>query len=695
MLNTNMTRRKTKSRESWRGRMVRRMRLLYVFAHALWTMPDDISIDRHGTHASLTLIWLARQARGARANACALRSAASPAAPMALEVPPSEESEAMPPEPKPRLKPLGPRENSLAGALAGTFGFTRGFVSDFVFGFGRARARAARAQAGVCAGLRRILRLPRKLPRSLTGGWAGWAVSVASAARILRTYDKRVAKGAALAGILALALFSAALAAFFAPSLSLPARADEEFCAVDVDTVLILDSSGSMAGGAAPSQCDWWNLEWVGGDDGSFQWVLHTDYGVDEAWCGEKDKSPSRPSTYTAALSSKMDSAKSAAKSFLDNLGLADQSALVFFNDTASLSKTLSNSHEGTKAAVDGLLPGGATNIGDAIALGIVELGSERANPQATKSAILLTDGKANRPNGPGHGEDSSDVAYALAQAEEAAALGYRIFTIGLGSDSDVNEAMLQSIADTTGAEYYHAADGNTLSDVYDQIAVEVCQYGSISGHKYLDADKDGEVDGAETLSGWEIALGDGSGGILSTQTTDENGYYVFTGLLAGAYTVFEGENPDKGPFIQTYPSGEGGGSYTIELGKGESRTGVDFGNYFPMCGNGILDVDEGEACDDGNTADGDGCSAACEVEVGGESATPDSLVINEILQNPSAVSDMSGEWFELYNPTENDIDILGCVIQPHHWFFSGRACRRLRRLGKERRTVRERRRHA
>ena len=38
-----------------------------------------------------------------------------------------------------------------------------------------------------------------------------------------------------------------------------------------------------------------------------------------------------------------------------------------------------------------------------------------------------------------------------------------------------------------------------------------------------------------------------------------------------------------------------------------------------PTCGNGI--EEEGESCDDGNAADGDGCSALCGVEVGAETA--------------------------------------------------------------------------
>ena len=38
-------------------------------------------------------------------------------------------------------------------------------------------------------------------------------------------------------------------------------------------------------------------------------------------------------------------------------------------------------------------------------------------------------------------------------------------------------------------------------------------------------------------------------------------------------------------------------------------------------CGDGR--VDDGEQCDDGNTVNGDGCSAFCETECGGEGCTP------------------------------------------------------------------------
>ena len=41
----------------------------------------------------------------------------------------------------------------------------------------------------------------------------------------------------------------------------------------------------------------------------------------------------------------------------------------------------------------------------------------------------------------------------------------------------------------------------------------------------------------------------------------------------------------------------------------------------------------------------------------------PGSIVINEILQDPAAVSNGNGEWFEVYNTTGNALDLNGCVI--------------------------------
>jgi predicted extracellular nuclease len=47
-----------------------------------------------------------------------------------------------------------------------------------------------------------------------------------------------------------------------------------------------------------------------------------------------------------------------------------------------------------------------------------------------------------------------------------------------------------------------------------------------------------------------------------------------------------------------------------------------------------------------------------------GQPAFAQSVIINEIMQNPSAVSDSSGEWFEVHNPTASPVDINGWTIK-------------------------------
>ena len=46
------------------------------------------------------------------------------------------------------------------------------------------------------------------------------------------------------------------------------------------------------------------------------------------------------------------------------------------------------------------------------------------------------------------------------------------------------------------------------------------------------------------------------------------------------------------------------------------------------------------------------------------QGASPGDLIINEVMQNPFAVSDTNGEWFEIFNPTGSAIDIDGWTIK-------------------------------
>ena len=56
--------------------------------------------------------------------------------------------------------------------------------------------------------------------------------------------------------------------------------------------------------------------------------------------------------------------------------------------------------------------------------------------------------------------------------------------------------------------------------------------------------------------------------------------------------------------------------------------------------------------------------------------ANPSDVVINEIMQNPKAVSDTAGEWFEVHNPTDHAVDLNGWTIKgagsEHHHISNG-----------------------
>ncbi len=80
-----------------------------------------------------------------------------------------------------------------------------------------------------------------------------------------------------------------------------------------------------------------------------------------------------------------------------------------------------------------------------------------------------------------------------------------------------------------------------------------------------------------------------------------------------------------------------------------------------PVCGDGKKEGDE--ACDDGNTKDGDGCSAKCVVEVVSAKQSGE-VVITEILFDPNAVTDANGEWFEVYNPGDKAVDLNGWQVE-------------------------------
>jgi hypothetical protein len=78
----------------------------------------------------------------------------------------------------------------------------------------------------------------------------------------------------------------------------------------------------------------------------------------------------------------------------------------------------------------------------------------------ASHIEVLLSDGNNNRGTDP------------VLQAKNASNNSIRIFTIGLGNDTNVT--LMKTIANTTGGKYYYAPNSSDLDDVYQQIVKEI-----------------------------------------------------------------------------------------------------------------------------------------------------------------------------------------------------------------------------
>ncbi len=101
------------------------------------------------------------------------------------------------------------------------------------------------------------------------------------------------------------------------------------------------------------------------------------------------------------------------------------------------------------------------------------------------------------------------------------------------------------------------------------------------------------------------------------------------------------------------------------------------FLSYTCTCKSGF--TGDGQSCTDNNECaeNNGGCGASpiytCTDQPGlppicagpfGQDIGPGSIIINEIMYNPQAVSDEMGEWIELYNPTTVTFDLSGAVLR-------------------------------
>ncbi|MEA2683262.1 MAG: Ca-activated chloride channel [Chloroflexota bacterium] len=212
--------------------------------------------------------------------------------------------------------------------------------------------------------------------------------------------------------------------------------------------LFLLGAAGLVTAMAGPIV----NLE-VARNDASVMLVIDTSGSM-----GATDVAPTR-----------LDAAKNAAHTLIDQLPGNTRVGLVSFSSGAVLAAPLTDNKQTVLDAVDALQVGGATATGDGLtaALNALAAGTKATgNSKPPAMIVLLTDGVTNR---------GSDPLQAAAQAKTA---GVVIQSVGIGTRSGavqvhgqeiggVDETALTSIATTTGGKYYFAEAAGKLSQIY------------------------------------------------------------------------------------------------------------------------------------------------------------------------------------------------------------------------------------
>jgi Ca-activated chloride channel family protein len=171
--------------------------------------------------------------------------------------------------------------------------------------------------------------------------------------------------------------------------------------------------------------------------------------------------------------------ARSVLKSFIDKRP-NDRIGLVVFAAQAFIAAPLTLDHdylqENLARLEIGTINSDATAIGDALTTAVNRLRGLKAK---SKIIILATDGQNN-----------SGKVGPLVAADAAAALGVKIYTVGIGEQGmapmpvfmggqkvgyqnepvDVDEETLQKIADKTGGKYYRADNAEKFQKIYAEI---------------------------------------------------------------------------------------------------------------------------------------------------------------------------------------------------------------------------------
>lgn len=174
----------------------------------------------------------------------------------------------------------------------------------------------------------------------------------------------------------------------------------------------------------------------------------------------------------------RLEAAKSVAEQFVQGRR-GDRIGIVIFSSLSFTLCPITTDHNAVLTQIKNIQSGYLQEEGTAIGSGLAtSVDRLRASKSKSKVVILLTDGVDVGGSVP------PDLAKAMAQKYNV-----RVYTIGIGSEKEVNEVvesplgqitekrklefnegLLKDLASSTGGQYFHATDNDALKKIYDSI---------------------------------------------------------------------------------------------------------------------------------------------------------------------------------------------------------------------------------
>ena len=151
---------------------------------------------------------------------------------------------------------------------------------------------------------------------------------------------------------------------------------------------------------------------------------------------------------------------KQAVRSFLEKLPDGSKVAVIAFGSDVDKLTDFTTDRARMQQAVDALKPEGATRFYDAVAEGLALLDRETGR----RVVLAMTDGE----------DTFSQSATLESVIVTGQRLGLPVYTLGLGSEEEIESGDLRRLATSTRGQYYPARNAADLRGIYEQIAERI-----------------------------------------------------------------------------------------------------------------------------------------------------------------------------------------------------------------------------